>query len=95
MRLLSGEKTPLCRNICCGNGCQTAFCGRCLFFAQKLSFVFIIYVGERIMIKNLEDLPMQLSGLQLGCIYLLIFLIERKISLRFSGIVVCTLRHVM
>lgn len=30
MRLLSGEKTPLCKNICCGNGCQTPFCGLCL-----------------------------------------------------------------
>lgn len=27
VRLLSGEKTPLCKNICRGNGCQTAFCG--------------------------------------------------------------------
>ena len=71
MRLLSGEKTPLCKNICCGNGCQTPFCGFRLFFAQRLSFVLIIYVGERIMIKNLEYVAMQLSSPQLGCVYFL------------------------
>lgn len=52
MRLLSGEKTPLCKNICCGNGCQPPFCGLLVFFAQRLSFVLIIYVGERITLKN-------------------------------------------
>lgn len=59
MRLLSGEKTTLCKNICCRNGCQTPFCGRRLFFVQRLSFVLIIYVGERIMIKNMEYGAMQ------------------------------------
>lgn len=75
VRLLSGEKTPLCKNICCGNGCQTPFCGLRLFFAQRLSFVLIIYVGERIMIKrkNLENAPMQLNNLQWGCVYVFIF----------------------
>lgn len=95
VRLLSGEKTPLCKNICCGNGCQTPFCGLRLFFAQRLSFVLIIYVGERIMIKNLENVPMQLSSLQLGCAYYCFFFMERNNSLWVSCIVVCTLRHVM
>lgn len=80
MRLLSGEKTPLCKNICCGNGCQTPFCGLRLFFAQRLSFVLIIYVGERIMIKNLEYVATQLSSPQLGCVYFLFFMV-RNISL--------------
>lgn len=77
VRLLSGEKTPLCKNICCGNGCQTPFCGLGLLFAQRLSFVLIIYVGERIIIKNLENIPMQLSYLQ----EVVPFLMERNISL--------------
>lgn len=84
VRLLSGEKTPLCKNICCGNGCQTPFCGLRLFFAQRLSFVLIIYVGERIMIKILENVAMQLSNLQWGCVYTFIsfiYLLERNISL--------------
>lgn len=94
MRLLSGEKTPLCKNICCGNGCQTPFCGLRLFFAQRLSFVLIIYVGERIMIKNLEYVATQLSSPQLGCVYFLFFMV-RNISLWFSGLLVCTLSHVL
>lgn len=52
MRLLSGEKTPLCKNICCGNGCQTPFCGLLVFFAWKLSFVLIIYVGEGVTLND-------------------------------------------
>lgn len=60
VRLLSGEKTPLCKNICCGNGCQTPFCGLRFFFAQRVSFVLIIYVGESVMIKrNLVNVPKQ------------------------------------
>lgn len=84
MRLLSGEKTPLCKNICCGNGCQTPFCGLRLFFAQRLSFVLIIYVGERIMIQNMECGAMQLSSLQLGCLSYYFFM-ERNTSHCFSG----------
>lgn len=56
VRLLSGEKTPLCKNICCGNGCQSPFCGLRLFFAQILSFVFIIYVGEGTVVTILKML---------------------------------------
>lgn len=69
MRLLSGEKTPLCKNICRGNGCQTPFCGLRLFFAQRLSFVLIIFVGERIMIKKKKWSMEQLSRPRLGCVY--------------------------
>lgn len=61
MRLLSGEKTPLCKNICCGNGCQSPFCGLRLFFAQRLSFVFIIYVGERTVVTVLKMLLLDLQ----------------------------------
>lgn len=70
VRLLSGEKTPLCKNICCGNGCQTPFCGLCLFFAQRLSFVAIIYVGERVTVKNVECGAVQSSSLHFGCFHL-------------------------
>lgn len=89
MRLLSGEKTTLCKNICCGNGCQTPFCGLRLFFVQRLSFVLIIYVGERIMLKNMEYGAMQST---VGLFFLFYYFSVERYFLVAS---VCTLRRVM
>lgn len=46
------------------------------------------------MIKNLEYVATQLSSPQLGCVYFLFFMV-RNISLWFSGLLVCTLSHVL
>lgn len=98
MRLLSGEKTPLCKNICCGNGCQTPFCGLRLFFAQRLSFVLIIFVGERIMIKkNVEYGAAEPStvGLCLYYYYYFFFLAWNTLFLTVLAATVCTVRRIM
>lgn len=103
VRLLSGEKTPLCKNICRGNGCQTPFCGLRLLSCAEIVIGFHHFcrwkkkynLKKKTQMWNME----RLSGPQLPCVFIILISPPRppwnRLFLTVLPASACTLRRVM